>query len=865
MGLSTEAKGRAAAVFAADVRIWIFAAALGLFATTLYVEVLPGLRQLDSPFQVPLWAFVTLFALAEVCVVHIDLRRQVFSASLTEIPLVLGMYFIAPRGLVLSYLAGAAIALVIHRRQRILKLFFNLCHLALQASLAVIVFHAVLGHGDPVRPRGWLAVLVAVIVTDIFASLVITAAMSLAEGGRLQLLPQLMSVGTVASFANTTLGLTAATILWARIEAAWLLSFPALLLLLAYRAYAHQRHKHESLERLYDSTRAIQQSLGRESIVEALLEQARRMLNAEIAEIILFPPAGENLADRTLLGPGDTVIREESVLDATEGVWARVASDGQGLLLVPPIANDRLRDYLVSQGISDAIVVPLRNAQGIAGTLLVANRMGDIATFDEQDLKMLETLAAHASMSLEKGRLVESLQEQATANQYLAEHDTLTGLLNRGHFGHLVEAAIRKSRRSEDLVAVLLLDLDRFKEINDTLGHAVGDEVLIDLGKRMVDVLPKGAELARVGGDEFAVLLPSINDIARATDLAKTILDLMKHPIRLADATLDVIGSIGVSVFPIHARDASGLLQRADVAMYEAKEKHTGFELYGVDTDRYSPSRLALVGELRHAIEAEELVVFFQPKISLYTGEVTGVEALVRWDHPRKGLIPPNDFIPLAEHTGLIKPLTMFVLRKSIEQLPIWRRIEPDLHVAVNLSMRTLSGGDLCDSIAAFLDEFDVPPSCLELEVTESSIMDDPARSIAVLARLSDMGIALSIDDFGTGYSSLSYLKKLPVDSLKIDKSFVLGMQVDENDAIIVRSIIELGHNLGLKVIAEGVETDDLLTQLRAMRCDVAQGFGISRPIPTAKLSPWLIAHRSVQQREDLSSQLSGFPVASSN
>ncbi len=867
MGLSTEAKGRAAAVFAADVRIWLFAAGLGAFAATLFVRVLPSLTHLDSPLLFPLWAFIALFAMAETCVVHIDLRRQVFSASLTEIPLVLGMYFIDPRGLVLSYVIGAAIALVIHRRQRILKLFFNLCHLALQASLAVIVFHAVLGNGDPVRPRGWLAVLAAVVVTDVFASLVITAAMSLAEGGRMHLLPQLMSVGTVASFANTTLGLTAATILWARIEAAWLLAFPASLLLLAYRAYAHQRHKHESLERLYGSTRAIQQSLGRESIVEAVLDQARQMLKADMAEIILFPPHGENSAERTLLGPGDSVSRENNQLDATEGVWGRVASDGQGLLLVPPIANERLRVYLATQGIRDAIVAPLRNEQEITGTLLVANRMGDIASFDEQDLKMLETLAAHASMSLEKGRLVESLQEQATANQYLAEHDTLTGLLNRSHFGHLVEAAIRNSRRSEELVAVLLIDLDRFKEINDTLGHNVGDEVLIDLGKRLVEILPKGAQLARVGGDEFAVLLPAINDIALATDLAKEILDLMKHPIHLADATLDVIGSIGVSVCPIHARDAAGLLQRADVAMYEAKEKHTGFELYGVDTDRYSPSRLALVGELRHAIEAEELVVFFQPKISVFTGEVTGVEALVRWDHPRKGLIPPNDFIPLAEHTGLIKPLTMFVLRKSIEQLPNWRRIEPNLHVAVNLSMRTLSGGggDLCDSIAGFLDEFDVPPTCLELEVTESSIMDDPARSIAVLARLSDMGIALSIDDFGTGYSSLSYLKKLPVDALKIDKSFVLGMQVDENDAIIVRSIIELGHSLGLKVIAEGVETDDLLTALRGMRCDVAQGFGISRPIPTAKLAPWLIAHRSIRYQDDQTEQRSGFPIPASN
>lgn len=865
MGLATLAPQEERRRFAAlspNARVWLFSLALAAAAVLLYVNVLADQVSPERPLHIPVWGLAALFLAAEVFVVHVNLRRQVFSASLSEIPLVLGLYLASPGTLVVAYMVGAGIALVVHRRQPPIKLFFNLSQLALQATFAAIVFQAVVAGHDPVRWTGWIATFAATVSAFVLAGLAMSVVMYLAEG-KVPALTQLAGAGMVASIANTSLGLTAATILWARIEAGWLLMFPAALLLLAYRAYAHQRHKHESLESLYDSTRALQRSLGQGSVVGALLEEARKMLRAEVAELIVFPSEEMETAQRTLLGAAGEIETEYIKLDVTEGVWGRVASEGQGLLVPRPIRNERLRSYFTGRGLKDAIVAPLVGDESIRGTLMVANRIGNVGTFDEQDLKMLETLATHAGMSLDKGRLVESLKAQADANEYLAKHDPLTSLANRSEFLDRVRAAIESAKSTDAVVGVLLMDLDRFKEINDTLGHQVGDQVLLELGRRLGTALPDSATLARVGGDEFAVLLPAVEDVGLATEPARAITELMKEPIRLADATLDVTASIGVALYPLHARDADGLLQRADVAMYLAKSSHSSYELYGVERDQYSPSRLALVGELRAAIDNEELVVFYQPKVDLRTGKIEGVEALVRWDHPRKGLIPPGQFIPLAEHTGLIKPLTTFVLKRAIQDVHMWRRLEPGIHVAVNLSVRSLVDGAICDQIAGILDEFDAPRGCLELEITESSIMDDPVRSIGVLTRLATMGISLSIDDFGTGYSSLSYLKRLPVDSLKIDKSFVLGMEADENDAIIVRSIIDLGRNLGLKVVAEGVESPEVNAALRAMGCDTAQGFGISRPLPAEKLSPWLIAHAAVQAEG--TSTIAPFPVAANN
>jgi diguanylate cyclase (GGDEF)-like protein len=437
-----------------------------------------------------------------------------------------------------------------------------------------------------------------------------------------------------------------------------------------------------------------------------------------------------------------------------------------------------------------------------------------------------------------------TLRQQAEVNEHQALHDALTNLPNRTLFHDRVGQALAIARREHIPVAVMIMDLDRFKEVNDTLGHASGDDLLMQAGLRLRAALRESDTVARLGGDEFGVLLPRVVDSAAATSVARKLRKALEEPFTIHGLALQIEASVGIALYPDHGDDVHSLLQRADVAMYVAKEQPGGCEIYAKDRDDYSPDRLTMLTELRRAIDQGELVLHYQPKAELRSGEVKGVEALVRWSHPVRGLIPPDDFIPLAQKTGVIVPLTFFVLNEAIRQCRTWQLEGVDLSVGVNLSARNLLDVHLPDTVGELLGRWEVPPSLLELEITESTILADPIRAMHVLSRLSGMGVRLAIDDFGTGYSSLAYLKRLPVDELKIDKSFVQGMEENENDAVIVRSTIDLGRNLGLRVVAEGVETAEAWSRLVALGCDVAQGYYLSRPVPAAELAAWLRASR---------------------
>jgi diguanylate cyclase (GGDEF)-like protein len=441
-----------------------------------------------------------------------------------------------------------------------------------------------------------------------------------------------------------------------------------------------------------------------------------------------------------------------------------------------------------------------------------------------------------ATASLDNQRLAGKLSRKAEENEYQALHDGLTGLANRKLFHDRLTQAVRMAQRNETRVAVMLMDLDRFKEVNDTLGHHNGDTLLKEVGPRIQSVLRDTDSVSRLGGDEFAMLLPDVDDDEAASLVAIKVLTALSHPFVLEGVTLDLSGSIGIALYPDHGHSGEVLLQRADVAMYIAKENHSGHEVYQRGADQHSARRLALAGQLRQAIENRELGLVYQPKAQFHSGQVKGVEALVRWNHPERGTMAPDEFIPLAEHTGLIRPLTMLVLDTALEQCRRWQDAGIHLTVAVNLSVRNLLDLELPDQVGGLLQKWGLDPHWLELEITESSIIVDPARALSILKRLDDMNVGLAIDDFGTGYSSLSYLKRLPVRELKIDKSFVMGMAEDENDAAIVRSTIELGRNLGLRVIAEGVETEGAWTQLAALGCDIAQGFYLGKPTTAEKL-----------------------------
>jgi diguanylate cyclase (GGDEF)-like protein len=433
------------------------------------------------------------------------------------------------------------------------------------------------------------------------------------------------------------------------------------------------------------------------------------------------------------------------------------------------------------------------------------------------------------------------LRRQAAQNRHQALHDALTGLPNRTLFHDRVEQALAAGKRNRQEVGVLLIDLDRFKEVNDTLGHRKGDLLLREIGSRLRATLRESDTIARLGGDEFGVLLPAIENSAGATRSAARIRESLEHDFVVDGLRVTVDTSVGIALAPQHGSDVDTLLQHADVAMYQAKRAHAGYGIYAAETDPYSPVQLAMVGELRKAFEGDdEVVLHYQPKMDLQSGGIQAVEALVRWQHPERGLIPPNDFIPMAEHTGLIRPLTRYVLNAALAQCREWQDTGLELAISVNISARNLLDPCLPEDVERLLAKWGVKPELLALELTETTIMVDPKRALEVLNRLSSMGIALSIDDFGTGYSSLSHLRDLPVDELKIDRSFVMTMHSNESDAFIVRSTIELGHNLGLRVVAEGVEDEGALLELSDLGCDLAQGYFLSRPLPAKEFESWL-------------------------
>jgi diguanylate cyclase (GGDEF)-like protein len=440
--------------------------------------------------------------------------------------------------------------------------------------------------------------------------------------------------------------------------------------------------------------------------------------------------------------------------------------------------------------------------------------------------------------SLQKA--TDELAVKQAENEYQALHDSLTGMPNRMFFHQRLLEVIESARANDSKMAVILMDLDHFKEINDTLGHHFGDMLLQEIGPRMSSVLRDNDLMARLGGDEFGIVLPDLPNEEIAIRVADRVLEELEQPVSVEGLALDVAGSLGIALFPMQAEDAETLLRRADVAMYVAKENGGGYEVYQDSFDVHNPQRLTLIGQVRPALETGEFVMYYQPKVRLMDGRVAGAEALIRWEHPTLGLVPPDEFIPLVEKTVLLRPLTHYVAESVLKQWREWAGMGIRIPISINVSPRSLLDADFPDSIQSLLREYDVPPAYLRIELTEGFLMGDSGRSIAVLDALSNVGVGLSIDDFGTGYSSLSYLKRLPIEEIKIDRAFVMQMHVDANDFMIVRATVDLGRNLGLRVVAEGVEDLATFDRLADFGCDEAQGYYVSRPISAVEFTRWL-------------------------
>jgi diguanylate cyclase (GGDEF)-like protein/PAS domain S-box-containing protein len=430
--------------------------------------------------------------------------------------------------------------------------------------------------------------------------------------------------------------------------------------------------------------------------------------------------------------------------------------------------------------------------------------------------------------------------ERQLRNQAL--HDSLTGLPNRTLFHASVTEAIAEARRDDSELTVFVMDLDRFKEVNDALGHVSGDRVLKEVARRIQEALREGDAIARFGSDEFAVLVTQARR-AQVLEVVRRVRGAVEQSIDLEGLPVDLGVSIGISAYPRDGADVETLLRCADTAMYVAKDTNLGYAFYDASVDTRAATHLGLIADLRHAIEDEELVLHYQPKIAVRSGRVVGLEALVRWHHPARGLMMPSEFVPVAKETSLIKELTLHVIDKAGRQWRAWADEGRRLPIAVNLSMRDLVDPGFPGEVATLIGKWRMPATMLKLEVTESSVVEDPKRTEDVLERLGAMGLRFSVDDFGTGYFSLAYLKRLPIDEIKIDSSFVAAMAVHEEDEVIVRSTIDLGHNLGMSVVAEGVETRSVMERLGPLGCDVAQGYYLGRPMPAEELEIWLDHH----------------------
>ena len=814
--------------------VWWLNLAIASAATILFVTVVRDLPALIDP-HLPWWGLAIGFLVAERCVVHLQFRRSAHSFSLGDVPLVFGLLFATGGDLVAGAVIGSAATLVIERRLAPVKLVFNLAQFALAASLATMAVHLIAPDGAALDPQTWAAVLIGTQASAIVTVMLIGIAISLSEGAlKIGTVVQMLVMDFVVTATNTCLALAGAIVISTDPRATPLLVVPALVVYLAYRAYLMERQRHERLEFLYEATRTLSRSPEMVLALEGLLERSLESFRAEMAEIVLFGSDG-NPPLRTTLGPGDyKEVMEPMDPGVAAELRALVDQDRPALRIARPFGSERLRRYLDGRLVTDAMVAMLPGEDRVIGTIMLANRYGVIRSFTEEDLKLFETLANNASVALQYDRLeqaVHQLRELQEQLHHQAFHDPLTQLGNRSLFTHQVKAALGAGHGE---VAVLFIDLDDFKTFNDSFGHGAGDELLVAVARRLRDSVRPDDAIARLGGDEFAVMVGDERSVGEsAKGVAERIMKAFEHPVSAAGEIIFVHLSIGIATTH-DSGDADELIRNADLAMYRAKESGKGrYAMFDPGMRDAVLKRHGLKEELQRAVERGQLVVEYQPIVSLETGEVAAAEALVRWNHPGRGRLLPSEFVPLAEETGMIIALGQFVLEESCRAARLWQETARSGHgvsVHVNLSAVELRDPNLPQTVALALERTGLDADLLVLEITES-LVQDADSGLATLDSLRSLGVRLALDDFGTGYSSLSYLRALPLDILKIAKPFVEGMTRGSQESSFARMIIDLARALDLHVVAEGIESAEELNALRDLRCEFGQGFYLAQPL----------------------------------
>jgi len=783
---------------------------MGIFTLAVLYQRLTVPR---TTFELVWTVCLTLsFVMTEWLVVHLRVRRGGHAVSLADVPMILGMLVLNPFLAAGTRLLGAAIGLVLIRRQRGTKLAFNVVLVGAQASVAAGCFALIGAVPGGIGWHEFVAAYVASLLADVVAVIAVTAVIALHDDPQeWRRLPAAMRSVPLAAIA-TTITLVSWAAAGQRPLVLVLLGMMMAAVYLAYQAFVQQRHSKSEVEQLYAFTRALDGVVERAEVMPVLLDQICVQLRAGLTELIV--PESGGVVRFQAAGTGELSTIKEAV-------------NGHAMV----------EECLLRGAEPDLITVPVAIGDNTAA-LIVAKSLPDAGPFTDARRHLLEALANHAGVALTKAMLVDEVRQEAAEKEYLALHDSLSGLPNRQYFHRLADEAINGP--DGERVAVLVIDIKGFAETNNALGYETGDALLVEVGARLTDRLAGHGVVARLGSDEFAVLLPNASGAAETVALAEELASVIERPVVHGPITLNIRASIGVAHAASAGMEALALVRQADIAVYAAKQAHCGVRVYDPAMNRDTPQRLARIDDLRRAIEERTLTVAFQPKVEPTTLTVIGAEALGRWHHAEHGMIPPDEFIPLAEHSGLIRPLTLHVLETALDCRAQWAQNGHTATVAVNLSPNSLADDKLPELVTRLLEQTGTPPSALTLEITESTLMTDPDGAAIVLQRLHALGVNLSIDDFGTGYSSLSRLRSMPIDEMKIDKSFVQTLPDDASNRALVRSAIQMGHALGLRVVAEGVESAQAMAYLASVGCDVAQGFHVSRPLPADEFARWL-------------------------
>jgi diguanylate cyclase (GGDEF)-like protein len=840
--------------------IWVLNACMAIAAAVLFVVAVAPLHRTTSAMILPIAALVVGFAAGEWWRVFIHFRQEAQSFSLSEIPLVIGVFVLAsdPGALVLARVLGAAIGLGLLRRQEPMKLIFNLASFALEAETVTVLVHHISGT-NATSPVVWLWVLLFMSIASLLGFGLSALAISLAEGreARQQWLRPIVIV-LIGGFANCSLGLVVVALLKSDPPMLLLLLTPLAAIGASYVLYTREHQKNQRLKNLYMSSGMLQRASSGGEAIPDLLEHYCKVFRADTALVSLLPVATGTGSSRTISsargarGAVDTALTVEylerllPLVDETTKPYvdAEIQVVQRGVIITPSTGNPQLRRWLVEQGFRDAMATLLHGEGTLLGALIVANRLSDRGTFEVDDLRDFDAYAAQITVAVQNTSLGDRLHRQAF-------YDTLTGLSNRALFMDRLEHALTRRERHQESLAVLFLDLDNFKEINDSLGHIAGDELLARVADSLKTVLRASDTPARFGGDEFAILVEETagrEDTLRVVDRVESV---FKSRFTVAGREVTISASIGVAMTASRDITAEELVGRADVAMYRAKLKGKDTsEIFEPGMQDVVSRRLEVRTDLERAVDDHELMVLYQPIVDMASSTPVGVEALVRWKHPRWGMVGPAEFIGIAEETGIIRELGLHVLEVACKQWQAWHAAINDqsaVTISVNVSPRQLRHPDFVQDVRRILLKTALPPSYLTLEITESFMVDDPESARERLRDLKTLGVRISMDDFGTGYSSLASLQDLPLDILKIDKLFVDHVAEDPRRTAFARAIIRMGETLGLGLIAEGVETADQAERLQSLGCRFAQGFYFSRPVPADEIQRMLHASHAMR------------------